>query len=209
MVETVRARLVPADFFKQQFSLAQSELYTRAIALQTRAGRNAEALMTAELARSRAFVDLLATRDLPPPAVTAAGSAIHEASSPLDGLSLVLRGGGAGAAAVAPASGETLSSSASMPAASDSELIATARRLRSTLVAYWVTSDRVFIWVVSGDGTVRASQVSVRMSKLQDLVRAATPLVDNRADNSGDAWAHPGEPCRATPCGRGASCTTF
>ena len=79
-----------------------------------------------------------------------------------------------------------LSSYASVPAASDSELIATARRLRSTLVAYWVTADRIFIWVVSGDGTVRASQVPVRMSKVQNLVRAATPLVDNRADNSRD-----------------------
>jgi len=186
MVETVRARLVPADFFKQQFSLAQGELYTRAIALQTRAGRHADALMTAELARSRAFVDLLATRDLPlPPAVAAAGSGLHEAPSSIDGLSLVLRGGDA---AAVPAAGDQLSSHASVPAASDSELIATARRLRSTLVAYWVASDRVFIWVVSGDGTVRASQVPVRMSRLQDLVRAATPLVDSRGDSAVRPW---------------------
>ncbi len=100
----------------------------------------------------------------------------------------MLRGGGAGAAGAAPTPGEQLSSYASVPAASDGELIATARRLRSTLVAYWVTADRVFIWVVSGDGTVRASQVPVRMSKLQDLVRAATPLVDNRGDSAVRPW---------------------
>jgi len=187
MVETVRGRLVPADFLKQQFSLAQGELYTRAIALQTRAGRNADALMTAELARSRAFVDLLASRDLPFPS-TAGGAGIgtREASPAIDGLPIVLRGGGTGAAGAATTRGEQLSSHASVPAASDDELIAVARRLRTTLVAYWVAADRLFIWVVSGDGTVRASQVRVRMSKLQDLVRAATPLVDNRAGSSRD-----------------------
>jgi tetratricopeptide (TPR) repeat protein len=93
-IEAVRSRLVPVDFFKQQFQLAQEDLYSRAIALQVRRGRSAEALETAELARSRAFVDLLASRDL---RVATGGESPHGGKSaalpaPLDTSPLVFRG---------------------------------------------------------------------------------------------------------------------
>ena len=65
-IEGVRTRLVPSDFFKQQFSVAQTATYSRAIALQLREDRVGEALETAELARARAFVDLLASKELQP-----------------------------------------------------------------------------------------------------------------------------------------------
>ena len=65
-IEAGRARLVPADFFKQQFSAAQEAIYSRAIDDSTSRGPPAEALATAELARSRAFVDLLASKALSP-----------------------------------------------------------------------------------------------------------------------------------------------
>jgi CHAT domain-containing protein/tetratricopeptide (TPR) repeat protein len=155
-VETVRSRLIPADFFKQQFHLAQEDLYSRAIALQLRRGQHAEALETAERARSRAFVDLLASRDL----------------------------------SSAPAAGPTrlanrdLLSDAVVPAASSTQLAATAARLGSTLLAYWVTSDQVFIWAASPDGSVRSSQSRVRLSKLQDLIRSTTPFGENDPRNT-------------------------
>ena len=38
MLETVRARLVPADFFKQQFNHAQEGVYSHAIALELARG---------------------------------------------------------------------------------------------------------------------------------------------------------------------------
>ena len=63
-IESVRARLVAADFFKQQFHLVQEDLYSRAIALEVRRRQDAAALETAERGRARAFVDLLASRDL-------------------------------------------------------------------------------------------------------------------------------------------------
>ena len=42
------------------------------------------------------------------------------------------------------------------PPASADEVVATARRLGSTVLSYFVGDDALFIWVVSGDGTVRA-----------------------------------------------------
>ncbi len=159
-VESIRSRLVPADFLKQQFHVAQEDLFTRAIALQLRRGRHADALETAERARSRAFVDLLASRDLAP----------RDAALPL-----VFRGAERGAAGRAGAGG-SLRSDTAAAAATTTDLIATAKRLGSTLVAYWVTRDKVVIWVASPDGTVRSSQVDVRQSKLLELIRATTPF---------------------------------
>jgi CHAT domain-containing protein len=160
-VEAVRARLVPADFLKQQFHVASEDLYSRAIALQVRQGRHTGALETAERARSRAFVDLLASRDLP----------LDERNKPLP---LVFRGG-------------DLRSDAAAPAATSTDLVATAARLRSTLIAYWVTGDQVFVWAVSPDGSVKGSQVDVRQSKLLDLIRATTPFGEAARPAAADA----------------------
>jgi CHAT domain-containing protein len=163
-VEAVRARLVPADFLKQQFHLLQEDLYSRAIALQLRRGQPAAALEIAERARARAFVDLLASRDLPL-------QERHQA------LPLVFRGG-------------DLRSTAAAPAATATDLVATAARLRSTLIAYWVTSDQVFSWTVAPDGTVKGSQVAVRQSKLLEMIRSTTPFddADRPATPASPAW---------------------
>jgi CHAT domain-containing protein/tetratricopeptide (TPR) repeat protein len=160
-IESVRARLVAADFLKQQFPLTQEDLYSRAIALDVRRGRAATALETAERGRARAFVDLLASRDLAAP-------------FPAGSRPLVFRG--ASASPIAKASDADLPSDAIVPAASSTQLVATAARLQSTLVSYWVTRNQVFIWVVTADGRVRASQVEVRLSKLAELVRTTTPF---------------------------------
>ena len=178
-VEMMRSKLVPADFLKQQFHVAQENLYSRAIALQLRRGRNAEALETAERARSRAFVDLLASRNLSLDAgrAVARDNATATAQEGAETLPLVFRGAGASSAAGVDAGGGLRSDTAA-PAATSAELVATAARLRSTLVAYWVTPDQVFIWVVSPGGAVRSSQVAVRQSKLLELIRATTPFRD-------------------------------
>ena len=65
MLERIRARLVPTDFFRQNFGRSQSSGSTAStIEMQIADGNVREALETAELARSRAFVDLLAGRDV-------------------------------------------------------------------------------------------------------------------------------------------------
>ena len=64
-IEDLRNRLVPSDLFKQDFTHAQQYIYSQAIALQVAEKQERQALETAELARSRAFLDLLASRDVP------------------------------------------------------------------------------------------------------------------------------------------------
>lgn len=148
-IESVRARLVPADFFKQQFNVGREEAYSDAIALQLRANAQGEALETAELARARAFVDLLASRELKLPDTP--GSSATE--GPVK-----------------------LASQVAAPSAKTSDLVATASRLGSTLLVYWTTHDAVFIWVVAPGGKVVASRVDVPRSRLTDLIRATAPF---------------------------------
>ena len=81
-IESERTKLLPSDFFKREFVRSQEAAYTFAIDVMLQQGHAEEALETAELARSRAFIDLLASRDvnvkppgpapLPAPAAAAA-----------------------------------------------------------------------------------------------------------------------------------------
>jgi hypothetical protein len=57
-LEDLRSRLVPDDALKQQFNSTQEGLYSHAVALPMQQKRGRDALETAELARSRAFIDL-------------------------------------------------------------------------------------------------------------------------------------------------------
>src|SRR5688572_27830451 len=66
LIEGLRIQLVPTDFFKQDFIHAQAYIYSQAIALQIQQKQERRALETAELARARAFLDLLASRDVQP-----------------------------------------------------------------------------------------------------------------------------------------------
>jgi CHAT domain-containing protein/tetratricopeptide (TPR) repeat protein len=186
MMESVRARLVAADFLKQQFHLAQEDLYSRAIALEVRRHQDAVALETAERGRARAFVDLLASRDL---TIAAAGERADGGTSvtadtapfPARSLPLVFRG----ASASTQAGSADLPSDAVVPAASSAQLVATAARLQSTLVSYWVTRNQMFIWVITSDGGVRSYQVDVRLSKLTELIRTTMPF--GEGDQGGGA----------------------
>jgi len=153
--ERVRARLVPGDFFKQQFNSAREDIYSHAIALQMNQKRPEEALETAELARSRALVDLLAAHQL----------AVKE---PAASTPLTLRG---------------LQSSGSARTANVTDLMAAAARLQSTVLTYWVSDDTVFMWVVKADGTVASAQVAVRRSKLEELIRRTAPFSNAPATN--------------------------
>jgi CHAT domain-containing protein/uncharacterized protein HemY len=64
IVEKMRTNLSPEDRFRQNFSDAMNEFFTSSIHVLTRLGRHAEALDVAEQARARAFLDLLASRDV-------------------------------------------------------------------------------------------------------------------------------------------------
>ena len=100
-IEAVRSRLVPADFFKQQFHLAQEESVTAAtIALQTPppAGRRRPRDGGAWRGRARSSICWPAAICPPRQDRAAAEAAVSvPPTSARDGLPLVFRGGRAGA----------------------------------------------------------------------------------------------------------------
>jgi CHAT domain-containing protein len=152
-IEDVRKRLVPADFFKQEFHRALESIYSEAIAFNLRSNRDGPALETAELARSRAFADLLASRAAAP-----------------DGSPLLFRGSDTPAA---------LKSLVTVAPASVGDIAASAARLGSTFLLYWVADDGLIAWVVTPDGTVRARRVNVLRSRLDELVRSTSPVTES------------------------------
>ena len=77
-VEQARAKLIPADFMKQGFSDTDRKVTSLSIQILLDGGEQREALEAAERARSRAFLDLLATKDTrPDPPATAAHAALQ------------------------------------------------------------------------------------------------------------------------------------
>lgn len=151
-VEDLRTRLVPSDYMKRGFADMYQSLFGLTIALMLDGDRDADALVTAEQARARAFLDLLAGRDLirerpsdDPPAAPAGHGDLPLASY----------------ATAAPVTAP--------------EITAFAARLRSVLVSYWVARDEVFIWVASSSGDVRAARVAVARENLEKTVAAAIP----------------------------------
>jgi CHAT domain-containing protein len=158
-IEGVRKQLVPADFFKQEFHRARDSIYSEAIALSLGEKQETRALETAELARARSFADLLAARAIEP-----------------NGSSVVFRGPSGAASGTSG-----LRSTVSAPAASAGDIERTAARLGSTFLLYWVADDELTEWVVTPDGVVRTRRVAVLRSRLDELVRATTPLTESGA----------------------------
>jgi len=148
LLEETRPELVPDDLLKQEFARSGTarDFYAFAVDIFERQGLQEEALLTAERARSRAFLDLVATRSRETePAVTAPRARF----------------------AKGPASTVTA------PSATFAEIAATARRLRSTLVSTFVTPKATFVWVVSPGGAVRMVRLDVSQERLERLVSRA------------------------------------
>ena len=59
-------------------------------------------------------------------------------------------------------------------------IAASARRLGSTFLLYWVHQDGVVAWVVTADGKVRAHRTRVLRSRLDELIRSTSPSPDTR-----------------------------
>jgi CHAT domain-containing protein len=131
-------------------------VYSLAIALQLRQGRTRDALETAEQGRSRALLDLLASRD-----ARASGSGT---AAPVTRSDVV----GSAAAAISRQSG-AFTHAATVP-----ELVATAQRLHSTLLLYWVSDTAVDAWTVAPDGTVTSAVTPMPRAKLDALIRSTT-----------------------------------
>jgi CHAT domain-containing protein/tetratricopeptide (TPR) repeat protein len=205
LVEDLRAKTVPIDFMKRGFSAWHEWLFGSSIALSVQQRDIRQALETAERARARAFLDLLATRDITAPPTTAlaadaaggaAGSAAAaSAAAPTEPTTLSARASAAPLnprgreAAASPGERRSaaelprLDSSMAVGATTLPDMIATARRLQSTLLVYWLTPDAVYIWTIAPDGTLHDARVDVPMAKVIGLVAAT------RAPASQDAAA--------------------
>lgn len=167
LVEQIRARLVPSDLMKRGFSEQHQELYASAIELLHQSGRQAEALEAAEQARGRAFLDLLATRQETGFSLQPARE--DRAESPAEAFPFTLRGGSAKVAPLAFPDVE-LRSAASTPATSSARIAATAARLGSTLLEYWVDKERTFLWVVQPDGEIHGERIEAGADRLRRLI---------------------------------------
>lgn len=162
-LEDVHARLAASDFLRQEFFHDWERFYSLGIELLMRRGEYREALESAELARSRAFLDLLASKSLagigrPVPVMPA----------------LTLRG----------AAATTIRTTALASAPNADELAAIAARLRSTMVVYWIAQDAAHLWVVSPEGHVSGTTVRVASSRLAALVRATSPFAPQTPRNA-------------------------
>ncbi len=162
-IEEMRAQLLPSDFFKQGFSSYYGPVYSSAIARQLDAGRDREALESAELGKSRALLDLLASRSVAPAAA---------AKMPV--MPLTLRGGAA----------PDVASPVTMPSASADELIRTAARLKSSLLLYWVGATETIAWVVRPDGVVQARRIKIARTRLAALVRDTAPFAPLKSNEA-------------------------
>jgi CHAT domain-containing protein/tetratricopeptide (TPR) repeat protein len=203
LVEDLRAKTVPIDFMKRGFSAWHEWLFGSSIAVAVQQRDVTRALETAERARSRALLDLLATREVNAPS-TAIASAAPTPSAPGSGAVATANANAApeartagsaaplsAAASASPATGlnprgeaapstavrrdvalPRLDSSAAVGAATVPDMIATARRLHSTLLIYWVNPDAVYIWTIAPDGAIHDARVDVPMAKVIGLVAA-------------------------------------
>ncbi len=151
VVEQIRAKIVPTDFMKRGFAERHQNLFTLSIEMHFRAGEYKRAFEIAEQARARAFLDLLASR-----------------SAKVETAALWKTWHGADPA--------LLSSETAQPF-TVAQMAATAARLRSTVLSYWVAAESLFVWVVRPDGKVHAAQVDVRAQHLEGLVRKTSLAV--------------------------------
>jgi CHAT domain-containing protein/tetratricopeptide (TPR) repeat protein len=158
--EKVRTSLLPLDFVKRGYSDLIQGIFDFTIGALEEAGRDTEAVETAEAARGRALADLLASRLQP----AAAGE------QPGDKQAAALLTGGASPDA-APAG---LDSPVATRALSAADLSLLAAGQGTTIVSYWVGAERSLVWVIRGAGDIVAVTLPVARTRLQQLVDQAS-----------------------------------
>jgi CHAT domain-containing protein/tetratricopeptide (TPR) repeat protein len=238
IIEDMRAKTIPIDLMKRGFTEEHQRMFAERIELLGERGRWQPALQTAEQARARAFLDLLATRNdaqarnTQPSTVIARGQIARLQPPPISGALAPLASQAARAARAAfgpqltselstswrpgaswgPAAdsswrfrggalaadgvgwpeyapqvqapqieGANIESSRSVQPATIAEMIATAKRLQSTLLTYWVAPNGTFAWVISPRGQVNATRIDVPSMKLDTLVAQAAEAVNGSA----------------------------
>jgi len=158
LLEEMRRNLVPSDFMKRGFAQWNELIYGVNIAIATRKGDPNSSFIAAEQARARALLDLLALRA----ELRRARSAIDAGSPPASGP-------------VAVAARTDLASPLSAAIPSLERLAATAARLHSTILSYWVGDDATFLWIMTPDGQLRLRRIAATRQQIDTLVRQTLP----------------------------------
>jgi CHAT domain-containing protein/tetratricopeptide (TPR) repeat protein len=190
VLEGERVHLVPTDFMKRGFAEESEEAFYLYVRLLVQANEPARALEVAEEARARAFLDLLATRDVEGPRGEQLAS-LRKVQGQLVATGIDPSKVQTDPVAGIPTRGATSETSAlwnqwsgadaelrslvSAQPFSVAQLQATARRLNSTLLSYWVSPDATYIWVVPADGPTHTAVVQVSDKRLHELIRSLGP----------------------------------
>ena len=152
LLEHLRTKLVPSDFSKRGYAERTQVGYAQVLDVLARRGEAAEALQYAEQGRARAFLDLLAARESPEDA------ALETRGVP---------------AALSPSNPERPSTSLGQPLDVDG-VKEVARRIHSTIVAYWVEDDALLVWTIRPGTQPVLTRVPAARDTLASLVTATT-----------------------------------
>jgi len=165
VIEEKRAHLVPRDFMKRGFAEATRYAFDVTIRLLSEARQHDRAVEVAEQARSRAFLDLLATREIQ--------GARGDALSSLRQLrtQLAEQGQDPGSSKQWTSADPELRSLISVPAVPVAQLQAAARRLHSTILSYWVAPDSTYIWVVPAAGVIHFARSEISERQLKNKIK--------------------------------------
>jgi CHAT domain-containing protein/tetratricopeptide (TPR) repeat protein len=201
-IERLRPRLVQTDPMKVGFGERLQWIFDFAIDLRARRGDPRGALEAAEQARARAFVDLLATRQVPALAADPELSTLRQIDADLrEGAEAAPDAGRSEAMDKLRARWRTadpdLRSLIAAEPFSLTQLSTAAARLDSTILDYWVGDERTIVWVVGRDGLVTHAVIPAGSARIAKLVRATadapahafvtgTPLVRTAAPKT--AW---------------------
>jgi CHAT domain-containing protein/tetratricopeptide (TPR) repeat protein len=179
VIEKIRAHLVPSDYMKRGFAETTMDAFDLTIRLLVEVHQPGRALEVAEQARSRAFLDLLATHDLQ--------GARGQALMTLRKVGGELAAAGFDPSSAAPdASGRVLwdqwtsadpelRSLVSVPSISFAQLQAAALRLNSTILSYWVSADATYIWVIPPIGEIHVARAEIPDKKLKEKIVGLWP----------------------------------
>ncbi|MCL4845275.1 MAG: CHAT domain-containing protein [Acidobacteria bacterium] len=186
-IERVRAQLVPDDFLKRGFHNENQDVYTTVIGLLDGAAEHEQALEVSEQARSRAFLDLLASRGLSQPATASTGpsptggapTAVDPGTAIGEAQMLPMLRGAAGTQGSRPSAPSALPSPKAASSLPLERLLAEGARLRSTVISYWVDREHTIVWVAAPDQPVRSVRVDVTRGRLTRLVRAVWAGIDS------------------------------
>jgi len=180
IIESMRLQVAPSDEARAGFMIDKQEVYAAMVDLLVEMGRPGNALEVSERARARAFLDLIGgDRGMAPRAVAGEatdGAAPIRAPSPATAPPPDIpddfgpRRGAPGPPATGRAPTLPLASGISVPPLSLDGIRAEAHRRRATILEYFTTDDRSFVFAVVPGGAVRAVIIPRGTASLADTV---------------------------------------